>query len=297
MYKSNPRQQNHQALKAARSLAQQTARRCANNYWLRLSSSIQMASWSGNIGLMYEGIKQATGKPTKRSAPLKSKTGDVIKVRDKQMSRWVEHYLDIYSRENSVTQEVLGSIEDLPVLEELDSEPTPQELSKAIDALASGKAPGEDGIPPEVIKCGNYWSYFTKSCVCAGEKARCPKTCAMPRSLPCTKIRVIAATATTTEASPCSASLARCSQECSRHTPGPRRAHLPRIPVRLQKQEIHSGHDLLHSTASWEVQWAADSSLHRLHRPHPGIWPCEQARSVPATEKIGCLPHVMSRAT
>ena len=67
MYKSSPSQQNHQALKAARSLAQQTARRCDNDYWLRLSSSIQMASWSGNIRLMYEGIKQATGKPTKRA--------------------------------------------------------------------------------------------------------------------------------------------------------------------------------------------------------------------------------------
>ena len=103
---------------------------------------------------MYQGIKQATGKPTKRSVPLKSKTEDVIKDRDKQMSRWVEHYLDIYSRENSVTQEALGSIEDLPILEELDSDPTLEELSKAIDALARGKAPGEDGIPPEVINCG-----------------------------------------------------------------------------------------------------------------------------------------------
>ena len=70
------------------------------------------------------------------------------------MSRWVEHYLDIYSRENSVTQEALDSIKDLPVLEELDSEHTLEELSKAIDALVSGKAFGEDGIPPEVIKCG-----------------------------------------------------------------------------------------------------------------------------------------------
>ena len=74
MYKSNPSQQNHQALKAARSLAQNTARRCVNNYWLRLSSSIQMASWSGNVRVMYEGITQASGKPSKRSALLKSKT-------------------------------------------------------------------------------------------------------------------------------------------------------------------------------------------------------------------------------
>ena len=79
---------------------------------------------------------------------MSSKTGI------KQVSRWVEHCLDIYFRENSVTQEALDSIEDLPVFEELDSEPTLEELSKAMDALVSRKAPGEDSIPPEVIKCG-----------------------------------------------------------------------------------------------------------------------------------------------
>ena len=70
------------------------------------------------------------------------------------MSRWVEHYLDLYSRENCVTQEALGGIEDLPVLEELDTKPTLDELNKAIDALSYGKAPGEDCIPPEIIKAG-----------------------------------------------------------------------------------------------------------------------------------------------
>ena len=37
-------------------------------------------------------------------------------------------------------------------LEELDTEPTLQELSKAIDSLAYGKAPGSDGIPPDLLK-------------------------------------------------------------------------------------------------------------------------------------------------
>ena len=37
-------------------------------------------------------------------------------------------------------------------MDELDSEPSVEELSKAIDSLASGKAPGNDGIPPELIK-------------------------------------------------------------------------------------------------------------------------------------------------
>ena len=39
-------------------------------------------------------------------------------------------------------------------MEELDTPPTLKELSKAIDYLACGKAPGKDGIPPEVLKQG-----------------------------------------------------------------------------------------------------------------------------------------------
>ena len=37
-------------------------------------------------------------------------------------------------------------------MDELDSEPSVEELIKAIDSLASGMAPGNYGIPPELIK-------------------------------------------------------------------------------------------------------------------------------------------------
>ena len=37
---------------------------------------------------------------------------------------------------------------------ELDTEPTEDDLSKAIDSLKHGKAPGKDAIPLEVIKHG-----------------------------------------------------------------------------------------------------------------------------------------------
>ncbi|CAH1277284.1 CYP3A43, partial [Branchiostoma lanceolatum] len=153
-YKQNPSSQNLQALKAVRHKAQQTSRRCANNYWLLLSERIQFASDSGNIRKMYEGIKQATGKPIKKCAPLKASNGEILTDKDEQMARWVEHYLELYSTENSVSQDVLDNIEDLPVIAELDAEPTLEELSKAIDSMQSGKAPGEDNIPAEVIKCG-----------------------------------------------------------------------------------------------------------------------------------------------
>uniref|UniRef100_A0ABM5FP43 Craniofacial development protein 2-like n=1 Tax=Pogona vitticeps TaxID=103695 RepID=A0ABM5FP43_9SAUR len=154
VYKACPSEYNLQALRAARSKVQQAARRCSNDYWLQLCSQIQIAAGTGNIKGMYDGIKQALGTMQKKSAPLKSATGVVIQDRAQQMERWVQHYSELYSRENVVTEEALNNIECLPVLEELDSEPTLAEIKAVFDSLASGKAPGRDNIPVEVLKCG-----------------------------------------------------------------------------------------------------------------------------------------------
>lgn len=46
----------------------------------------------------------------------------------------------------------MENITSLPSMEELDSPPTIKELIKAIDSLSCRKAPGSDGIRPEVVK-------------------------------------------------------------------------------------------------------------------------------------------------
>ena len=56
-------------------------------------------------------------------------------------------------RESVVREAALNSIPSLPVMEELDTPPTEEELRKAIDSLARGKAPGGDGILAEVLQC------------------------------------------------------------------------------------------------------------------------------------------------
>ena len=123
------------------------------------SSSSQSASvWSeGAFDLVSRSglfIKQATGPITTKSVPLKTKSGENITDKKKQMERWVEHYFQLYSTENVVADAVLDAICQLPVMQELDEKPTEEELRKAIDCLSTGKAPGEDGIPGEVIKAG-----------------------------------------------------------------------------------------------------------------------------------------------
>ena len=152
-YKGNPSDENLKILRTARSKVKQRARQCASDYWLQLCSQIQIAADTGNIKAMYDGIKQALGPTQKKPAPLKSATGEVIQDREQQMERWVEHYTELYARENVVTEDALNAIEYRPELEELDREPTIDELSEALDSRASGKAPGKDGIPAEVLKC------------------------------------------------------------------------------------------------------------------------------------------------
>ena len=91
----------------------------------------------------------------------------------------MEHYLELYSTENTVSEEALNSIQLMPIIVELDSEPTASEIEKEINGLANGKAPGNDAIPSKVIKQGIpvllpiYMNFFLS----AGEKVKYLKTC------------------------------------------------------------------------------------------------------------------------
>ena len=65
----------------------------------------------------------------------------------------MEHYFELYSRVNVVSDEALMAMESLSIIDKLDSEPTLEESNQVLDQLSSDKAPGNDGMPVEVIKC------------------------------------------------------------------------------------------------------------------------------------------------
>ena len=117
-YKRTPSERNLQILRTARSKAQQTARRCANEDWAELSENIQSAAITGNTRGMFDGIKKVPGLTVNKTPPLRSSTGEVITDRGHQLERWVEHYSDLYSRENTVSPSAFDAAECLPTMKQ-----------------------------------------------------------------------------------------------------------------------------------------------------------------------------------
>ena len=95
---------------------------------------------------MYDHLKIAFHPSATHSSPLKSAAGDIIKDRGKLLKRWAEHYQQLYYRENIITDTAIESTSLLPVMNE--------RAIRAINCLACGKAPVNDGIPSEAIKAG-----------------------------------------------------------------------------------------------------------------------------------------------
>ena len=67
-----------------------------------------------------------------------SATGQIITDKGNQMKCWVEFYSDLYPRENIVPEETLDAAECMPAMEELDTTPSMDEMSKAVDTCTTG---------------------------------------------------------------------------------------------------------------------------------------------------------------
>ena len=53
------------------------------------------------------------------------------------MERWVEHYSELYSTMNVISEEALMAMESLSIMDELDDEPTLEDINQALDQLSS----------------------------------------------------------------------------------------------------------------------------------------------------------------
>ena len=111
-------------------------------------------------------------------SPFRSVDGRaLLKDQTSILSRWSEHFQELFSADRVVQDSALLRIPQLPVKVELDKLPSMQELIKAIEQMNSGKAAGVDGIPLEFWKSGGpaLHSKLHELLVCCWEQGKLPR--------------------------------------------------------------------------------------------------------------------------
>jgi len=85
-------------------------------------------------------------------SPLLAADGALLVYSSAQLERGVDNYTSIYSKPAHVSCSALSSLQQLPVLQELDNPSTMEDVKFAVRGLKKKKSPGQDGNPPEILK-------------------------------------------------------------------------------------------------------------------------------------------------
>ncbi|KAG7304556.1 hypothetical protein JYU34_011506 [Plutella xylostella] len=142
------------AYKAAKAEVQRVSRSCANEYWVKLCQSIQQCKDVGDFRGMYQGIKSAIGPTKRKRAAIKDLDGNPIADKREELSRWAQHYTNLYSQEVAIRPDALANLTPRTVATELDVPPKGDEFIKALQSLKLGKSTGSDNLPAELIRLG-----------------------------------------------------------------------------------------------------------------------------------------------
>ena len=155
-------------------------------------------------------------------------------------------------------------------MEELDHLPTEGELSKAIDSLACAKAPGKDGIPPELLKQGKLTplqSLHKLLCLC-WEQGHIPQDMRDANIVTLYKNKV--------DRSDCNnyrgiSLLSIVGKVFARVALNPLQKLASRVYPESQYRQVHREHDLLPPSAAGEVSRAAAAIVHRVCGPDQSL--------------------------
>ena len=141
--------------KTLRASAQTRLREVESRWWDELASEIQGFADTNDMHNFYNATKKVYGPQTRSTAPVRSADG-VTLLRNKSdiITRWAEHFRELLNVNTPTDPSFLEDLPTLPSMTQLDSPPTLEEVNQAVDGLKSGKSPGPDGVPSELLKYG-----------------------------------------------------------------------------------------------------------------------------------------------
>ncbi|XP_065584586.1 uncharacterized protein LOC136043608 [Artemia franciscana] len=120
--------------------------------WEDAAESLEKAARLHDTRMLYQILKESVGKKGAVSEIIKNRSGKIISCQKERSARWKDHCQLLLNPSPSSTHDAFPpSVSKEPYYIELDT-PTRAEILKAIKTLKNHKAPGEDGLPPELYK-------------------------------------------------------------------------------------------------------------------------------------------------
>ena len=144
-----------QAYKDACRILQKYTRARKSEWWEMKAEEIQRAADRNDMKGFYSGLKKVCGPQTKQHVHLKLSDGlEIFPDSKSVMARWSQYFQKLLNVPGDIEPDVLENTQKRSVNTALDEKPTMDEMVRSIKGVKDGKAPGRDGIPAEVWKCG-----------------------------------------------------------------------------------------------------------------------------------------------
>ncbi|XP_073829123.1 uncharacterized protein [Musca autumnalis] len=140
--------------KATAKLVKRSARNDKRQYAEKMAREAEAAAGANNMKDLYKVISRMTNQSSNYAQAVKDIDGKLLTNVDQQINRWKQHFESISNifEENDVQSDQnmeTNQNDD----ETIDADPPNiAEIATAINKLKKNKAPGEDGIPPELLQ-------------------------------------------------------------------------------------------------------------------------------------------------
>ena len=118
-----------------RSQLQKRLREMEITWWLSKATEIQNYADTNMAHQFYQAIKVVYGPKSHSTHPMRTKDGITIKDEKDIVSRWSEHLQELLNQDNPVVQSIADQLPQLPIISELDTIPSIEEISAAACAL------------------------------------------------------------------------------------------------------------------------------------------------------------------
>ena len=146
-------------------VVRRAVRDAKNSWFLRKAQEAECGKHRGKV--VYRCIRDIQrgrrGLVPMRAVVVKDEEGNPCKTPEAQQQRWRRHFSEILNLQSEFSLDELELVRQRPVRVDLTEPPSEEELERAIGKLRSGKAGGESGILPEMVKAVCYEEAFMSS--------------------------------------------------------------------------------------------------------------------------------------